>query len=170
MPQKSPQKHDTKKVGKTLKEKLAECLDEPVAKQLALYEELALARVTAGEAIALGSIALELPSNGASVAEAKAMAIATMRESLDHVSRICLAASRVEADARDKVSIKLIDVFISQINRAIYRVLGPEREDIARQIEAEISATVMLPKEAGTPGTDVTPEIMAMNETVSAEQ
>ncbi len=132
--------HYHKYIGQTLKSKIDSFLNAPQGEQLALYEELAVARTTALESLQLFDIAM-----GSGDDKTRAMAIGLVRQSMDHVREMCLAASRIEKDAEDKVSSRSISLFIAQIVRAIYRVC-PDKT-LAQRIESEIDKSVRLPRE-----------------------
>jgi hypothetical protein len=133
-------------LGKTLKDRVAELLNEQPAQQLALFEELALARTMAGEAVQLWDAACGPKAQP----ETKALAGSLMRDALTFVRDMALAASRVENDAKDKVSVGVFDLVIAQVCRAIHRACPDE--DLAKAIEAEINEAVRFPKAQGGGG------------------
>ena len=152
-------------LGQTLKAQLTEFLDAPHGVQTQLFEELALARTQA-------VIALKLYEAGMDSKEerTKVLAHSLLKDALNHVRDMCLAVSRIEAAAADKVSIATVDLFIVQVVRAVGRVV--KDDETTKAIEKEIRDTVRLPtsKEADVPigsmGTELTPdmEVLAMDE------
>jgi len=123
-----------------LKSKVEGFLAAPQNEQLSLYEELAVSRSTAIESLQLFDVAME---NGND--KARSLACECVREAMNHVRDMCLAASRIERDADDKVSARSISLFISQVIRAIHTVT-PDVE-LAMKIEKEIHKSVRLPEE-----------------------
>lgn len=150
-------------LGKTLKAQLAEFLDAPHGEQTQLYEELALSRTLALDGIKLFEAAQQSDED-----RTKALAHSILKDALSHVRDMCLAVSRIEKEAADKVSIKTIDLFIVQVVRAVGRVVKDEAT--TKLIEQEIRDTVRLPKvtesdaPVGSLGTDSTPEVLEMDE------
>lgn len=153
---------------KTLATKLDELTAGSHSEQVSIYEELALMRIMASDAVVLVGAALDNGEPGS-----RALAASVLREALDGVKEFVLAASRIEKDAEDKVSLQVMSLFVLQITRAIYRVLG---DDIAtaKRIEKEIHDTVRLPRPGVDPnvnldGTTITPDqvVAEMDESIS---
>ena len=137
----------TRELGPTLKQKLEELTDKPHHEQLTLYEELAIARVQAMQALKMAEPALE----GKDLKpETRALCFSVLNDAMENVKEMVLAASRIEKEADDKVSIKVLDLFVLQITRAIFRVCGTDNEGLARKIQEEIERTVRLPLHNGT--------------------
>jgi len=166
-----------KRLGKTLQAAVDEMTSAPPSEQLSLYEELALARVTASEAVSLYDAAQK---PGASD-DAKAQACAVVRDALCFVRDMALAACKAEESARDKVSIHTVRLVVAQVVRCIYRALedpqmartllciGPrdplpydlDGSRLAAAIEAKIKEEVKLPTSEVVGMTDLTPDGMA---------
>lgn len=135
----------SKHLGPTLKAAMTELLEQPHDEMVQLYEELALARVQASQAVALAAPCFE---PGTEIkAETKSLAMEMLRSSIDHVKDMCLAVQKLEQNAADKISLRVVDLFILQIVRAVYTVCGTDNQDIAQRIEAEIENRVRLPKQ-----------------------
>ena len=139
-------------VGPTLKEKLTELLNKPHDEQVALYEELAVARAAAAQALKLASPIFEpkksLTPEVATLAEDpqfKALALSTLKDAMTTVKDLVVAASKIEKDAEDKVSVKVINLFVIQILRAIESVLGADHDDLLRKIQKAIDEQVRMP-------------------------
>lgn len=128
--------------GSTLREKILELSKAPHHEQVSLHEELALTRVAADQAVQLAGIALDKGD-----ADTKNLAIQCMIEALGNVKEMALAVSKIERDIEDKVSLKVIDLFIMQIMKCIQSAVD---EDVAQHIEQLIHKNVRLP----APGID----------------
>ncbi len=154
----------SKHLGKTLKACFADFLGAPHGEQTQLYEELALARSMTLESVKLFEAAM-----ASNVDRTKALAYSLLKDALNHVRDMCLAVSRIEKEAADKVSLGTIDLFVVQVIRAVGRVVD---ESTTKLIEKEIRDTVRLPKSTdaevpvGPLGTELTPdvEVTAMDE------
>jgi len=77
--------------------------------------------------------------------EVKALILQTLSESLKNVKELVLAASKLEKESSDKVSIKVINLIVQQIIMAINDVCGVENMAIAEAIAAAIDERVRLP-------------------------
>jgi len=141
------------KLGPTLRKAVDELLSAPHADQVQLYEELALARMQVQQVLALIEPAMKKQDTAA-------LGAGLLHESLSHVRDMCLAVSRIEKDADDKVSLHVVDSFIVQILRAVYRACGDAHADIAKRIEEEIETSVRLPVggDVLAGGTTLTPD------------
>ncbi len=135
----------SKYLSKTLESKVEELTQGRHDSQLNLYDELALMRVMASDTIKLYDAALT-KGKESTIANATAL----MQSALTEVRDMCLAASRVERDAEDKISARSISLFINQIVRCIQRVI-PDDDALVMRLETDIRETVRLPEElAGT--------------------
>jgi len=132
-----------------LREHIEQIMSAPNHAQLQVYEELALSRATALKAMEICTpLLFELDPNSEDAKkitpDMKAMMLNLMRNSLDHVKEMVLAAAKIEALAKDKVSINAINLLVIQIMRAIEDVCGPET-DIAKRICEAIEERVRMP-------------------------
>lgn len=133
----------SKKLGPALRDKVEELLGSSHDEQISLYEELALMRIAASQAVKLAEPAL----TGNNVSDkAKRLAISLMCDALSEVREFVVAAARIEREANGRVSIRVVNLFIMQIVRAIYRACEGD-DELAKRIEAEINETVRLPKD-----------------------
>lgn len=156
---------------KTLAESINTLQAAPPAKQLQIFDELALMRDVATEAVKLYSIAREAsaaaPDNMKLTEQVLAMG-AVMREHLNEVVKLCEAAARMEQQAKEKISVPQLHFFVDQLVHAIY--LACEGDVImAKHIEQSIRTNVLLPSmSAGDQGTLLTPDldVQAMDATV----
>lgn len=129
------------KLGPTLRNKIEELLGTSHDDQVNVYEELALMRIAAAQAVKLAEPALM----GNNVNDAtKRLAISLMGDALAEVREFVITAARIEREANGRVSVRVINLFVLQVIRAIYRACG-ENKELAERIETEINATVRLP-------------------------
>lgn len=132
----------SKYLGPKLSERVKELLDKPHDEQVALYEELAIARANACEALKLAQPLFEEKELEETT---KSLIISTLSTAMNNVKDLCLAASRLEKEQEDKVSIKVINLIVYQIIVAINDVCGTENEDVAKAIANAIDEKVRLP-------------------------
>lgn len=159
----------SKYLTRTLSEALEEQTGVNPQEQLQLYDELALIRDSAGQAVKLYGAARQASEEDPTSLKKQEFVFqagAIMREQLKEVISACEAAARLENSAKDKISIHQLHFFIQQIVRAAYNVLGDDVETV-RKIEHSIKTTIRLPS-SGIEGTVVTPDmdVNAMDESV----
>jgi len=135
----------SKYLGPKLSQVVNELLDAPHDDQVSLYNELAIARASAMQALALAQPLFEESSDVKLNPELKALIIATLGESMKNVKELVLAASKLEKESSDKVSIKVINLVVHQIITAINDVCGTENMVIAEAIAKAIDERVRLP-------------------------
>lgn len=151
-----------RQMSKTLTAFVQECMESPPHEQLNLYEELALMRHAAQQAVAMYSACESLPDapsdtpQGKARAQATSMATEMMKTALRDVAEMTQKAASIDAVSRDKISIHHIAFVISQITRIMHRVLA-EHQDLAEELEREIRRQVQLPT-GGATGVDLTPD------------
>lgn len=151
-------------LGPTLKAKIEELTSEPHHDQINLYDEIAIARLAAVQALKLAEPVL----NGSIKVDANvtALALGCLRDAMDHVRDVVCSAAKIEAAAGGKVSLRVIDLIVIQIVKAIHEVC-PDIE-LANKIEKQIRETVHIPNEDSpvngviAVGVESTPEIMVM--------
>lgn len=153
----------SKYLGKTLKEELEAFLGQSHHQQVSVYEELAISRVAAAQALRLAEPVL---TNDIKLKpETVALALSCLRDAMNNVRDMVVAAAKIEALATDKISIRYLDTFLTQIIRAIYIACGDE-DGIAEVIEQEIRENVRLPIVSDL-GTDSTPStVLEMDESI----
>lgn len=122
-------------LAKTLRERLDGLMDQPHQEMLTLFEELALVRATACETVRMASMVLDTPKV---TIEGKQLALAAIRDACNSVSEMVEKLVKVESSMGDQVSINVIDLYVKQITRAVYRACGPENEAVAHRIKAEV--------------------------------
>lgn len=135
----------SKYLGPKLKARVEELLNKPHDEVVALYEELAVARATAAEALILASPLWDDELNKKIDQDTRALMLQTLSQAMNGVKDLVLAASRIEKDSSDKVSIKVINLIVLQIISAINEVCGTDNITIAKAIEAAIDEKVRLP-------------------------
>lgn len=131
----------SKHLGPTLKKQLEEFLEGTHDEQVQLYEELAMSRTMAVQAVKLAGAALE---NGRVDGDGKGLAIDVVQRSLSLVKDFVLAAAKLENDSKNTVTLRALDLFITQILRSIHVVLKDDEEK-AMMIEAHVRENVRLP-------------------------
>lgn len=146
---------------KTLADRLDELTGGAPSEQLSLFEELALMREASGTAVALYGIAhdacAQQPENAKLQATLMA-ATAMMQESLSEVVRVCEAAARVDAHAKDKVSIYALHHFVDQIVRAAYDTFeGNVEQQVLDRFDELLKSRIKLPGGDGQGGTKSLP-------------
>ncbi len=121
----------------TLKKLLDDLTGLPHHKQMQLNEELALARVTALNAVKLADAAFESGDR-----KSMALAIPLLQDALMFVKDMCLAVSKIEAMMEDKVSLTVVDLYVTQIVRVISKHVT---EEVAERIATDIRENVKVP-------------------------
>jgi hypothetical protein len=165
--------------GKYLTRTLSEALEESTsispAEQLQLYDELALIRDAAGQAVQMYALAREALEQNKDAAKTSALqqivmqASLLMRDHLSEVVKVCESAARIEQQAKDKISIHQLHFFINQIVRCAYDAFDGSIEH-AQTFENYVRNHIRLPA-SGENGTALTPDmdVQAMDDTVPHE-
>jgi len=135
----------SKFLGPKLAERVEELLEQPHAEQVSLYNELAIARSAACEAIKLASPLFDEKQSVKLTDDLKALMIQTLGTAMREVKDLVLAASRLEKEAGDKVSLKVVNLIVMQIVLAINDVCGAENLGLAEAIARAIDERVRLP-------------------------
>jgi len=130
-------------LGPTLAAKIEELANRPHEKQIQLYEEIAVARLAALEAIKLASPVLE--GREGVTDTLRAMTQELLRAALGQVQNLVEAAARIEKMSEDKISLTVVNLIVTQMTRAVYDVLGDEHIDLAKRIDARLQADVHMP-------------------------
>lgn len=141
----------SKYMTRTVREAVEDALAVSPQEQLQLFEELALMRTLAGESIKLYSAAKETGKQP--VIDTAAM---IMQQQLNEVVRTCEAAARIDASAKDKVSVHTIHHFVDQIVRIAFDSFGDDPK--AKEFEHLIRTQLKLPR-SGNDGTSLTPDM-----------
>ena len=135
----------SKFLGPKLAERVEELLEQPHAEQVSLYNELAIARSAACEALKLASPLFDEKQAAKLTPDLKSLMIQTLGTAMGEVKDLVLAASRLEKEAGDKVSLKVVNLIVMQIILAINDVCGAEHLDLAEAIARAIDERVRLP-------------------------
>ncbi len=156
------------KLTRTLSAAVEECLDKSPHEQLNLFEELALMRVQAGDAVKLYGAALELSDDNPAAPELQTDAGLIMRDSLKDVISTCEAAARIEAASKDRITLNDVAFIVAQIVRIAYEVFDDDMER-AQQFEVLVRDKVKITD--GGRGTDITPDqdVQDMDGTIPRE-
>jgi len=150
----------SKRLGPTLTARLEELTGAAPSEQLSLLEELSLMRVLAGDTVALYDAAV-----GTEKTELVANAGMLLRDALRQVADMCEKAARVDALAKDKISIHHLSFVVNQIVRIAAEVFGDDTTRAA-QFEQLIRERVRLP--SIQQGTLLTPDadVVDMDSTI----
>ncbi len=135
----------SKFLGPKLKERVEELLNAPHDEQVSLYEELAIARSNACQALKLAQPLFDDDLKVELAEETKSLMIQTLGQAMGEVKELVLAASKLEKEASDKVSLKVVNLIVMQIVLAINDVCGTEHLGLAEAISKAIDERVRLP-------------------------
>ena len=136
----------SKFLGPKLKERVEELLNAPHDEQVSLYEELAIARSNACQALKLAQPLFDDDDlKGKLTDEIKSLMIQTLGQAMGEVKDLVLAASKLEKEAGDKVSLKVVNLIVMQIVLAINDVCGSEHLGLAEAIGRAVDERVRLP-------------------------
>lgn len=133
-------KHYTKHLGETLRHQIESLANESHQEQVQLYEELAVSRVMLEQALRLAEPVLIGDDMDD---KTKLLAMSMLGDAIAGVKELVLACSKIENDVKERVSIRVLDLFVLQIMRAIYRACPDD--EIAEKIEFELRDSVSLP-------------------------
>jgi len=135
----------SKYLGPKLSERVHDALNKPHDEQVALFEELAISRSFAIEALKLAQPLFDEEMSKKLTVETKAAIMQNLRDSLDAVKNMVLAASKIEKESKETVSLKVINLIVQQIILAINDVCGTENMEIAEAIAQAIDDKVRVP-------------------------
>jgi hypothetical protein len=115
--------------------------------QLRLYEEIALARTLLSKDLELLNAlhkAVE-DKNPTVTPEVLLTASQHVRRGTEHVADLCSKMAGIEKSMADRVGVQQLGFFVEQITRVIYQRLGPENEELAKQLAVDLKERVKLP-------------------------
>ena len=135
----------SKYLGPKLSERVAELLARSHDEQVSLYEELAIARSTACEALRLAQPLFDEGQADKLKPQTKALMVQTLHQAMSNVKEMVLAAAKLEKEAETKVSMKVVNLVVQQIVIAINDVCGTENRAIAEALAKAIDDRVRLP-------------------------
>lgn len=154
------------RLSQTLNSFVDACLDTSPQEQLALFEELAIARDMCGKALEDWDKIKNLsPEQRATLGEQKySLLLETMealaRQAMTYVQETSKSATYVYTAAKDKLSIHNLQAVVNQITRLAYTALGPENEHLAKKFDELIQREVRVIET--NDGTALTPDMDAM--------
>lgn len=154
----------------TLNEALEQQLELDSHEQLNLQEELALMRLSSGQAMALWAAAQQLPKDNANRDEMIMSAALVMREALQSVAQLCKDAASVEAARKDAITPMDLKQIVNQLVRLLYSVCGEEHEDIARRFELRVKDEIRLPNDIEGTTLNPTQDVIDMLATIPKEE
>jgi len=108
----------SKNAGPALQAALEQAREGSPDEQLSLLEELAASRVLAGEIMIRFEAACLNPDNNVDD-DTKALAFATMKNAIDHVTDIAVKAAKVRAASEGVVDVEALGYIVSQISRLV---------------------------------------------------
>lgn len=156
----------SKRLGPKLEEFVAQCIEQPETEQLQLFEELALMRSLAGEAIGLFSAASELPEANPKRHELILNAGMVMQTALEQVRVMAKTAADINALSKDKFSVHALHDVKMQLLRIVDVAFGHDTEGLKTFADL-VETQLRLPK-VGVEGTTITPDsdVMQMDELI----
>jgi hypothetical protein len=159
----------SKHLSKTLNDAVEEALAYSPQEQISLFEELAITREMAGDALKAWAAAKALPDSNVKKQAYLQASSMLVREVLDHVRTFCESAARIQAMGKDKFSIHNLQAVVNQIVRISYDVFGDDLEK-AQQFERAIAEHVRLAEQ--NQGTLITPDqdVIDMDSTIPREE
>ena len=158
-------KRYAKFLGPTLRKAIEELSSDSHFNQVNLYDEIAISRIAAGKALKLAEPVLtgeiEAKEN------ARMLALELTKEAMNHVRDMVVAAAKIERDANAKVSLRVVDLIVMQIIKAIHEVC-PDKA-LADKIAEHINENVRLPTQLSSDvgaivvdGVESTPDMMVL--------
>lgn len=164
-----------RRLTKTLKKAVQESLGRTNAEQIALYEELALVREAAGQAVQNYGEAADLQADfesaisaGKKISEQDFLAVKSvtseaagqMVAELKNVEHFASAIAKIEAASKDNVTIHLLNSIVHQTVRLFYEVCGVENIALAQRFEKLMKDKIVLPSQmSNATGTTITPDM-----------
>ena len=143
-----------KVLNKTITEIVEQQLESDPAEQVGVFEELALVRVHAQQAVALYNAATE----GDEVKSETVMAAGSlMVDVLQTVADFAKTASTISSQQAGKFSIHNLRHVINQIVRIAYDVFGEKYDVLAKEFERQVRERIRMPNEVD--GTHLTPDL-----------
>lgn len=166
-------KHLPKFYGRVMTQTLRERIDASLSathdEQIELYEELAIMRESAAEAVRLWSFAMaqleKARAEGRDASKLVGMvedAADLMAKHLEHVKEYALAIARVRSMTKDKLTLHTLYGVVHQVTRLMYEVCGEENEVLARELEHRLRVDIVIPTD-GREGTTLTPDQTALD-------
>lgn len=150
----------SKLLSRTLSSAVEEATNCPPQEQLNLFEELALMRSASEQAVIMYDACVCAQEDGTPVQPETVLAAASvMKDWLREVVKVADAAARLEALAKDKVSVMALHLVVNQIIRCAHDAFGDDPR--AQVFETFVRQRVRMPAADGTRGTTLTPDLDA---------
>lgn len=142
-------------LGPNLRDALDSLTGGSAAEQLSLFEELALMRVTARDAVKLYGKACSVVDKSKGLA-LRAEAAGIMQAQLREVAKLAEAAARIDSLAKDKFSIHAVHLLVNQLVRICASVFKGH-DDLVAEFARRVKTDVKLPT-SESQGTVLTPD------------
>lgn len=157
----------SKHLSGTLLDAVEHVMGQDPREALNLFEELALMRVAAGDAIKLYNAAHTVEGEKGDAIRTQAAGL--MAQALSNVQSMCESAARIELQGKDKLSIHSLKAVVDQVVYISYKVFK-DHPDLVKKFQETIAEQVRMPKASGIEGTDITPDrdVVEMDETIPA--
>lgn len=163
----------SKTLGKTLGNYIDEALGQSPSQQMSVLEELALIRHPAYQKVQLYDAVLRKleaetdPKKQEQLRNAVEAVSAAMVVDLKEVVKVAETAARIDAMAKDKVSVHSLGHIVNQLTRLLYDVCGDDNLVIAQAFEERARTEIRLPTNKIN-GTIITPdqEVLEMDDSV----
>jgi hypothetical protein len=152
-------RHYAVHLTKTLAEAIEDSLALSPNEQLNLYEELALMRAVAKDACEVYDLCR--------TPEQKSEGGVILRSAIKEVIATCEAAARVQAQAKDKLSIHNLSFVLAQVVQCAWKAFGDDIEKV-QEFERLIRDTVKMPEAGGTTRTP-DQDVVEMDDSVPKE-
>ncbi len=160
-----------KYLSETLQVAVDSVMGDDPRESLNLFEELALMRLSAGNAIQMYSAAMgaDREKLGADRVDGlQQMAAGIMSQALAGVQSMCESAAKIESGGKDKYSIHSLKMIVDQIVLVSFDVFK-DHPELVREFERQIAANVRMP--SSPDGTDIQPgdDVIEMDDTIPSE-
>lgn len=158
-------------IGIPLKEKLDEFMDGGHHEQIQLYEELAIVRAMAVNALKLAEPVLQ-PGRKKIKAHIQVIALDLLAECMENVRKMVETIAKMEKLSDGKVSLRVVDMLLAQVIKLLHKKYpddGDELEVLIRDIR--LPEADHEPGGGFTQGTEITPDAMVteMDESILGE-
>lgn len=147
-------------ISQTLAQSVEHFLEHDPIEQVSLWEELALMRVHAEQLVKIYDVAIASKNTSAITKAGYAL-----QEALNEVRDMCIALVSIRKSVAESFTVMELQAVIGQLTRLLYQACGDDHEDIACRFE-ELVRTKLQVKFETKPGTDVTPDVIEMDETI----
>lgn len=137
----------SQQLGGTLGDKLAELASRPHNEQVQIYEEIGIARLMLLDALKLARPVLD---NDPKVTDTlRGMVRELLTQGVSQVASLCETASRIERNAEDKISLTVLQLFVTQVTRAIYEVLSQMLTPMIVEVLGDVASPTVIEGRVG---------------------